>query len=208
MAGPEPIPGCTVPGTHIWGWMIEVELHWLMGQAAQMDSVVEVGSLHGRSAFALLTACKGPVTCVDTWSDDHDKSFPSFMGACGHFENLIALRMWSHEAAATFKDLSVDMVFLDGSHAYESVIADIANWLPKVRKLLCGHDYHLGPDAGFPGVGRAVHEVFGDRVQVGEGTSIWWVDVEADRSVAAGLPSGLLEFTDEYQRPMALEVSW
>jgi len=193
---------------HIWGWMLPVELRWLMAQAQRMDSVAEVGSLHGRSAFALLTACDGPVACVDTWSDDHDKSYPSFMSSCGHFDNLVPMRMWSHEAAMAFDDLSVDMVFLDGSHVYDSVISDIAAWLPKTRRLLCGHDYNAGPEAGFPDVATAVHDVFGDRVQVGEETSIWWVDLEADRSVADGLPAGTLIFVDEYKRDRTLDVSW
>src|SRR5687768_7135401 len=85
MAGPEPIPGCDVPGTHIWGWMRIPELEWLMSKAREMDSVVEVGSLHGRSAFAMLTACTGPVYCIDPWDDEHDLCERSFMGNCGHF---------------------------------------------------------------------------------------------------------------------------
>jgi hypothetical protein len=55
----------------------------------------------------------------------------------------------------------VDMVLLDGDHEYEGVVADIEAWLPKARKLLCGHDYGH-PD--YPGVARAVDEIFADRV--------------------------------------------
>lgn len=180
MAGPDPIPGSPVPGAHIWGWMTEEELTWLGEQAACMDSVVEVGSLRGRSAFALLTTCPGPVYCIDPWNDVADESYPAFMEACGHFENLRAIRGLSPAAAEGVPGV-VDMVFLDGDHAYDAVMADIEAWLPKTRKLLCGHDYHSD---GYPGVTEAVHEVFGDRARGArlegwsvEDSSIWMVEL-------------------------------
>ena len=166
---PEPVEGHPTPGMHIWGWMGPAGLDWLGAQAAQMQSVVEVGSLRGRSAFALLTACQGPVYCIDPWPRDSD--YESFMRECGHFPNLVAIRQRSPEAAAWVPD--VDMAFLDGDHEYEAVAADIAAWLPKTRKLLCGHDYN-SPE--FPGVAKAVDEVFGDRLTFGVG-SIWTVRV-------------------------------
>jgi glyoxylase-like metal-dependent hydrolase (beta-lactamase superfamily II) len=48
------------------------------------------------------------------------------------------------------------MVFIDGDHKYESVKEDIKLWLPKTKKLICGHDYQ-GED-----VRRAVNEVLGE----------------------------------------------
>lgn len=40
-------------------------------------------------------------------------------------------------------DESLDFVYIDGNHAYEYVVADIANWSKKVRKggVVAGHDY-------------------------------------------------------------------
>ena len=180
--GPEPTPDAGFPGDHIWGWMSNVECWWLHDTAATMDSVVEIGSLHGRSSFALLTGCKGPVYCVDPWYDEGGHCYRSFMRSCGHFENLRALQTYSLPAADTMRALSfgyaaVDMTFIDADHAYESVKQDIAAWLPLTRRLICGHDYLPGPDAGYPGVAQAVNEVFGERVNVGEGTSIWWVEL-------------------------------
>ena len=67
----------------------------------------------------------------------------------------------SLEAVKIIDDNSLDFVFLDASHAYEDVKADILAWLPKIRKggyLFC-HDYGL-----FEGVTRAVNEIFGDEV--------------------------------------------
>ncbi len=164
------------PGTHIHGWMAPPELRWLGQRAAAMGSVVEVGSLRGRSAFALLTACPGPVYCVDPWDDDHGHCFPAFMENCGHFANLHAIKGYSPAAAAEVP--AADMVFIDGDHGYEAVLADIDAWLPKARRLLCGHDFYLPAEhAGYPGVPRAVQERFGDRALVGPDTSIWYVEL-------------------------------
>lgn len=168
---PEPVEGHPVPGMHIWGWMTPEQLDWLGAQAAGMQSVVEVGSLRGRSAFALLTACDGPVYCIDPWPEH----YRSFMAQCGHFPNLVAIRGSSPEAAAQVPD--VDMVFLDGDHEYEGVVADIEAWLPKTRTLLCGHDYGH-PE--YPGVAEAVDEILGDRMELaGPGSlqSIWTVRI-------------------------------
>jgi hypothetical protein len=153
---------------HIFGWMGPRQLDWLGAQAAQMHSIVEVGSLRGRSAFALLTACQGRVYCIDPWPKDSD--YESFMRDCGQFPNLVAIREKSPEAAALVPD--VDMVFLDGDHEYEAVVADIAAWLPKTRKLLCGHDYN---NTEFPGVAAAVDALLGDRLTFAVGNSIWTV---------------------------------
>lgn len=170
--GPDPDPTSTVPGMGIWGWMSEPELEWLGAEAAASASVAEIGSLHGRSAFMLLTRCDGPVYCVDPWDDEGDHCYPSFMRGCGHFANLVAVRGYSPAAADLVPD--VDMVFIDGNHDYEQVRADLAAWLPKTRRLICGHDYQ-NADGGFPGVAEAVHEMFGLAFDVAPDTAIWFV---------------------------------
>jgi len=55
-----------------------------------------------------------------------------------------------------FDDGSLFFVFIDGSHHYEDVAADLAAWEPKIRKggLFAGHDH----TESFPGVQRAVRE--------------------------------------------------
>lgn len=172
---PEPAPDHPTPGMHIWGWMSPEQLDWLIARAGEMDSIAEVGSLHGRSSFALLTACDGPVYCIDPWDDPDNYGYPSFLRSCGHFPNLHVVRGLSPQACDQVPD--VDMVFLDGDHDYDAVIADIDAWLPKARRLLCGHDYD---HADYPGVKQAVDERFGDRVKRGEpGTAkaIWYVEL-------------------------------
>lgn len=158
----------------IWGWMSPAELEWLMARAKEMSSVCEVGVLHGRSAFALLTACPGPVFCIDPWDDEHDQCYGSFMGSCGHFPNLQPVRGYSPHAAMFVPD--VDMTFIDADHAYDSVMADLQAWTPKTKKLICGHDFQ-NENGGFPDVAVAVKEFFGDRFYVAPDTAIWAVDL-------------------------------
>ena len=175
--GPEPDPTSDVPGMQIWGWMTPTELRWLMGEAATMASVVEVGSLHGRSAFAMLTACEGPVYCIDPWNDEHGKCYPSFMGYCGHFENLRAIPGYSPAVVPGILEMNggpVEMVFIDGNHDYDDVIGDIDGWLPHTTKLICGHDYQQ-EHGGFPDVEVAVRERFGTDFFVAPDTAIWGV---------------------------------
>ena len=180
--GPEPTFGSDIPGLHIWGWMSSAELLWLNARAGEMGSVAEIGCLRGRSSFALLSGCPGPVYCVDPWHDPGEHALTGFMESCGHFPNLRPVRSWSPAAAAEVPD--VDMCFVDGSHDYDSVMADLAAWTPKTRRLICGHDYSDGRTmlttegehvTGYPGVKQAVDEVFGDRVELPDLTSIWAV---------------------------------
>ena len=146
------------------GWMSESELRWLHDTASQMASVVEIGSFQGRSTFALLQGCKGPVYAVDPWTDvlkqgqDNFEVFKFNLLTRNPMAvaRLHPLRMPSAEAVAGTPD--VDMVFIDGDHVYEAVALDIALWLRKARKLICGHDFG---DPAWPGVTKAVRERFG-----------------------------------------------
>lgn len=74
-------------------------------------------------------------------------------------------------AAKLYADNSLDFVFIDATHEYESVLADIAAWRSKVKigGYLCGHDYD---PPHWPGVVRAVDEMFPDDFTV---TGISWI---------------------------------
>jgi len=137
----------------IEGWMDNKELDWLYKQATGFDSIVEIGSWKGRSSHALLSGCKGTVHCVDEFKGSEEQTTDvhleatkrdisvDFFENVGMFKNLNQIRMDSRDAFELFADDSVDMVFIDGSHTFENVKADILNWMPKAKKLLCGHDY-------------------------------------------------------------------
>jgi len=66
----------------------------------------------------------------------------------------------SWEAANEFENESVDFIFIDADHKYESVVKDIQAWLPKLKVggVMSGHDY-TQPTAG---VKKAVEELLPD----------------------------------------------
>lgn len=157
------------------GWMTPDELQWLYARAADMNSVCEIGVMYGRSATAFLIACDGPVYCVDPWAEGD--WYGGWRANCGHFDNLREIREYSPAAASAVPD--IDMTFIDGSHEYDAVHADIVAWLPKTRRLLCGHDY--GDE--YPGVRHAVHELLPDALITNPVDLIWAVDLTPPNGV-------------------------
>jgi len=137
----------------IQGWMSDQELLWLHETSKQMQSVLEIGSFKGRSTYALLTGCKGPVFAVDMFQCDPalfgEKPFyDEFYANVGHFKNLVVYRMDSFSAAQFFKPKSIDMIFIDGDHSEAGVLTDVKAWFPICKKLLCGHDLRAGGEVG------------------------------------------------------------
>lgn len=88
----------------------------------------------------------------------------------------VVLEMETSQAHGYIPDASQDFVFIDADHSYQGCLADIRNYLPKVRPggVLMGHDYN--PQA-WPGVVRAVHQVFGRDVAVLD-DCVWVVKIE------------------------------
>jgi len=77
------------------------------------------------------------------------------------------------EVASQFGDNSVDFVFIDADHNYESVKKDILSWLPKMKKggIMSGHDYFNNTC----GVKQAVDEIF-PNVVIGT-NNIWMIEI-------------------------------
>jgi predicted O-methyltransferase YrrM len=78
----------------------------------------------------------------------------------------------STESANMFDDESFDIVYIDASHEYEPVMADITAWMPKVKNggFICGDDY--APD--WNGVILAVNEYFQGKASVLGSTRQWY----------------------------------
>jgi predicted O-methyltransferase YrrM len=141
----------------IVGWMSLTELRYLAEQAQHHHSIVEVGSFAGRSTKALAMATPGIVYAIDDWRGEQDQPLrPEYLqklftqhlmpelvkGKCVH------LNMTSLDAAKRYREreCTFDLVFIDGSHDYQSVCDDVTNWLPLVASggLMCGHDWGVG----------------------------------------------------------------
>lgn len=151
----------TVPG---WFGSEDAELYSLaVATAPDTAHFVEIGSWKGQSAafMAVEIVNSGKriqFDCVDTWlgSEEHlaggfaqdidaingqlYQAFEQNMRPVQ--EHYRALRMTSLEAAKLYPDQSLDFVFIDAAHDYDSVHADIQAWYPKVRSggILSGDD--------------------------------------------------------------------
>ena len=93
------------------------------------QSVIEIGSWKGRSSWALLESCPGPVYCVDSWQgadDGNNHAYDElayvdmhkvFMNNVGHFPNLNVVKGISWKVADQTPP-AVEMVFIDADHSF------------------------------------------------------------------------------------------
>jgi precorrin-6B methylase 2 len=163
----------------IEGWMVDSQLKFLSELASRPDikTVLEMGCWKGRLTWQLCKTGKD-IFAVDTFkgspgeiSLDMAKEqdiLKIFQENTKEFKNLMTIQGDSLKAAARFDDKGLDMVFIDGTHTYDAVKADIEAWLPKTKVIIAGHDYY------WPGVKEAVAEKLGD-VKLFE--TIWWKEL-------------------------------
>jgi len=128
--------------------------------------MVEIGSFAGVSSELFALHCK-ELHCVDLWdpyweiTDKQRIEFAefSFDKMSKNYENIYKVKKNSVEASKDFKDGSLDLVYIDAAHDYDSVKQDILTWLPKIKKggFIAGHDYRYDPNIG---VYEAVNDIF------------------------------------------------
>ena len=141
------------------------------------SSFVEVGSWKGRSGVYMgveivNSGKEQSLVCVDIWvgSAEHQgmgilNEDWLYMEFQKNIEPVNAqrpgtiefIRGKSMDVVESIQNFSLDFVFIDASHEYEDVIADINSWYPKVKEggVIAGHDY-----PHWPGVKKAVDEYF------------------------------------------------
>jgi predicted O-methyltransferase YrrM len=135
----------------------------------QYKTIVEVGVRDGRTTFHLLDNCE----CIERYyAIDSDTSlFYTNTVKEKYGDRLIPIRGYSHDVASQIPNNSVDLVFIDANHSYEFVKNDIVDYKPKIKTggLLSGHDID------YPGVNRAVNELF-EQYDVGP-NYVWFLKV-------------------------------
>ena len=150
----------------IEGWLPRDEAFWLFNAARsvpELTNLVEIGSYKGRSTCCLALGCRNTkkrVFAIDSFDGGPDlpkaNSLPDFSGnlrRCGlanYVEPIVGL---STDVAKTW-DKPVNFLFIDGSHAYEDVLADFAGFFPHVVSggMVAFHDVK---NENWPGVNRA-----------------------------------------------------
>ena len=159
---------------NIDGWFTFPNLYSSMvSKFTSGSKFVEIGAWKGKSAcymaVEIINSGKDiKFDVVDTWSGSvehkeyqsivEDTLYNEFLRNTEPVKHIInPVRASSLDASKLYEDSSIDFVFIDASHEYEDVKADIAAWLPKVKVggVIAGHDYTPG---AWPGVIQAVDE--------------------------------------------------
>lgn len=150
---------------------------------------VEIGTYLGRSLSYLAVEIansgkKIQLDAVDTWQGSPDEPYQQIQEEVKNGtlwndflrniepvkEYVNIVRSDSVEASKLYADESLDFVFIDASHHYKYVKADLDAWYPKVKKggFIGGHDYDppFRTPNGIHGVYEAVNELFPNDFQV------------------------------------------
>ncbi|NVM04617.1 MAG: class I SAM-dependent methyltransferase [Candidatus Helarchaeota archaeon] len=151
----------------IEGWFHPEEGKWYQDQVKKFRGgwIVEIGCWKGLSISYLAPVLIGNpqrLWCIDNWKGSKDQYAKLYRELLDQQksegrpipiqfrENLKQLKIPhkileidSLEAVKNFQDESCSVVFLDASHDYLSITADLKSWWPKVRRkgILAGHDF-------------------------------------------------------------------
>ena len=144
--------------TRIAGWFNFPEIYKRMVEEFDNAHFVEVGTCFGKSASYM------GVEIYNSGKDIKFDTIDTFLGSPNELEgkqNFFLHRDVEKEARNHLKDLPVNVikgtsvnvskqyrkelhfVFIDGSHLYDDVVADIRAWKKKIKKggYIGGHDY-------------------------------------------------------------------
>lgn len=160
--------------------------HWLAFwiNKEQWTTGAEVGTATGNTTRHILDNCPSldDLIVVDTWAPIPEATNELWRG--NNMKELFNRKMvnqahritihegLSWEMADKVADQSLDFVFVDASHDYESFKKDLSAWWPKVKHmgLLCGHDLH------FEGVKKALEERFQGHYHPAEIDNCWYIN--------------------------------
>lgn len=155
-----------------------VWLNWLI-QHYNLTIGAEIGCANGRTTEYLLRHnATLKLFAVDLWQPvpaevgggrqyknwDFDRITQLFHSRTKPYANRMEVLCGvSWEMADLVRDNSLDFIFIDADHEYESVVKDIKAWTPKLKPggFVTGHDTH------FPDVLHAVEELIPEYVAVG-----------------------------------------
>lgn len=147
---------------------------------------VEVGVWKGQSAcfmaVEIINSEKNiKFDCVDTWDyvetsseiskEEFEDLYDIFLQNIEPVkEHINIIKSLSWDGAGNYEDNSLDFVFIDAAHDYESVTKDLNAWFPKIKKggIIAGHDYYPGL-----GVFSAVNEFFETKGKLEQTSSCW-----------------------------------
>lgn len=156
----------------------------------QPPIAVEIGSWLGGST-QIFMAYAARLYCVDHWRGDGNvypgdfpgnlmnpwERFRSFVEVVGdNFLTTVFPCVGDSKLWCTVWNRPIDFLYIDGDHSYKGVQADILGWAPYVKAggTILGHDYEVEPGCMFPGVAKAVDEIYPRRILIPK-TRFWMV---------------------------------
>ena len=142
-----------------------------------LESGVELGVQQGEFSEAILQTWQGKkLYLIDCWEHQetgyvdianvnnniHEQLYQITVKRTLPYKDRIEIiKKYSSDAVIDFQDKSLDFVYIDANHKYESVLQDMNLWYPKIKNggLLAGHDCIDDVSAwGMFGVLSAVNE--------------------------------------------------
>lgn len=130
----------------------------LVKKLPEKSTIVEIGAYLGRSTCFIaegITNRNISLYTIDTFenqgmSEGYRDTYSEFKKNVSKYKNKINIRKgFSYELAKEFKDVEIDLLWIDACHEYEAVKRDINDWVPLVKKhgIICFDDYYVkGPN--------------------------------------------------------------
>jgi hypothetical protein len=100
--------------------------------------------LHGVDPWSEMSEDGKYVDIANVPQAQHEQNYQETQRRLHPFGDRCAIhRQTSRQAAAGFRDRSLDFVYLDARHYREALLEDLDLWAPKIRPggILAGHDY-------------------------------------------------------------------
>jgi predicted O-methyltransferase YrrM len=181
---------------------VELSLLYHLAAAGGPGKIVEIGSYLGRSTIVMAHAARAagspPVVAVDPHTRalgyegeepfDTRAQFEANVERAGVRDMVRLEHALSTEAAERWDGGGVRLLFVDGWHSHEAVLADVHAWAPY---LLDGAAVVFDDFLPSPGVRSAVHELTGEGVLQGRRVIVGKMTAFAPPTVLDTVPTPL-----------------
>jgi len=130
----------------------------IIDNSKDIEIVVELGTYAGGTTIAMSEVIpeKAKIITIDIFAINGSSIREATIENLKKYKNVELWEMSTKQAAQLF-DKAIDFLFVDADHQDDSILHDLTNWLPKVRRggLVCFDDYD---NDDFPNVSRRVEE--------------------------------------------------
>lgn len=168
-------------GFTVFGWQNNAQKNWYRNAVNKISNgiIVEVGVFGGASLLSIVDVCvknNNKLYGVDPWelantangkklSQQEWKIYKNkLLSVRKNLENIITklnysntvslVKDFSPKASDKFEKDSIDLIYIDGDHAYKSVLADLNGWMVKLKPGA----FIWGDDFNWPNVAKAVKD--------------------------------------------------